>query len=120
MRARVPQDVDLEDKLIYGLTPLRFGYLVVAGLTAICIWKLGFLPAAARLLPCLVVAVGGALLACGRWRGRPCDRLLADAVLFFRRNYRVEWRGSAERRRLEVSPLPLHGLWVPVRQERER
>ena len=30
MRAHVPQDVDLEDKLIYGLTPVRFGYLVIA------------------------------------------------------------------------------------------
>ena len=30
MRARVPQDVDLEDTLVLGLSPTRFGYLVIA------------------------------------------------------------------------------------------
>ena len=30
MPARVPLDVDLEDKLIYGLTPMRLAYLVVS------------------------------------------------------------------------------------------
>ena len=108
MRARVPQDVDLEDKLIYGLTPIRFGYLVIAGLGTICIWRLGFLPPAVRLLPCLFSAGAGLLLAFGRWRGRPCDRFLADAVLFFRRNYRVQW--GAGRRRLEAPPLALGGV----------
>src|SRR5207245_534446 len=30
MPARVPLDVDLEDKLLYGLTPIRLVYLVVS------------------------------------------------------------------------------------------
>ena len=34
MRARVPLDVDLEDRIVYGLTPIRLAYVVVAGLCA--------------------------------------------------------------------------------------
>src|SRR5919202_2895310 len=98
MRARVPQDVDLEDKLVYGLTPIRFGYLVIAGLGAISAWNLELLPAPVRLRACLLVAAGGVLLAWGRWRGRPLDRFLADAVVFLRRNYRLGI-GLSRRRR---------------------
>ena len=106
MRARVPQDVDLEDKLVYGLTPIRFGYLVIAGLGAISVWNLRLLPAPLRLLACLLVAGGGVLLVWGRWRGRPPDRLLADAVVFLRRNYRLGM-GFSRRRSVQLAPLPL-------------
>jgi hypothetical protein len=89
MAVRAPQDVDLEDKLIYGLSPLRFAYLVVAALTCLCTWRLETLPAALRLPMCLAVIAAGAGLAWGRWRGQPSDRCLLDAVLFARRNYHV-------------------------------
>src|SRR5438105_2487341 len=39
MRARIPLDVDLEDKLIYGLSPLRFAYVLVAGVAAMAIGR---------------------------------------------------------------------------------
>src|SRR5215472_1631685 len=89
MAVRAPQDVDLEDKLIYGLSPLRFAYLVVAALTCLCTWRLEALPALARLPLCLAVIAAGAALAWGRWKGQPADRCLRDAVLFARRNYHV-------------------------------
>lgn len=100
MRARVPQDVDLEDKLLYGLTPGRFGYLVIAGLGAVMVWNLGVLPVLVRAPGCLLLGCCGALLAWGHWRGRPVDRLLADAALYFCRNYR-----PTVRRRRRMRPL---------------
>ena len=104
MGARVPQDVDLEDKLIYGLSPLRFGYVVVAALGVLSLWRLEAVPAGLRLLPCFVLAAGGALLAWGRWRGRPLDAWLLDLTVFARRNYRLclSWQ---RRRRQSVVPL---------------
>jgi hypothetical protein len=102
MRARVPQDVDLEDKLLYGLTPVRFGYLVIAGLAAVMVWNLGVLPILVRAPGCLLLGGFGALLAWGRWRGRPIDRFSADAALYLCNNYRPNvWR----RRRRKVRPL---------------
>ena len=90
MRASVPQDVDLEDRLVYGLTPTRFGYLVVAALGAMSLWSLRWVPLAARLAPCVLLPVAAAALAWGRWRGRPLDRLTLDVAIFLRRNYRVQ------------------------------
>lgn len=103
MRARVPQDVDLEDKLIYGLSPLRFAYLVVAALGALSLWRLEALSAGIRLIPCLILATAGGVLAWGRFRGRTLDGWLLDLAVFARRNYRLQlsWR----RRESTVVPL---------------
>lgn len=96
MRARVPQDVDLEDKLIYGLSPLRFAYLVVGALGALSLWRLESL-SGIRLIPCLLLATAGGLLAWGRFRGRSLDGWLLDLAVFARRNYRLQlsWRRRA-------------------------
>ncbi len=90
MTARVPQDVDLEDTLIYGLSPIRFGYLVVAALATLALWRAAALPGPARALVCLVLPAGGAVLAWGTWRGRHVDGWLVDLAIFVRRNYRFE------------------------------
>src|SRR5215510_2192830 len=89
MRARVPQDVDLEDRLIYGLSPLRFGYLVVGVLGALSLWRVEAVAPGLRALPCLALAGGTAAMAWGRWQGRGLDRWLVDLAVFVRRNYRV-------------------------------
>jgi PrgI family protein len=107
MRARMPQDVDLEDKLIYGLTPVRFGYLVIAALTAVLLWNLAGLPAYLRLPGCLALCAAGALLGWGRFAGRPADRFLADALLFFGRTYRIRRR---HRRWSEIVPVSLRAI----------
>jgi PrgI family protein len=97
MRARVPQDVDLEDKLIYGLSPLRFAYLVVGALGALSLWRLESLSVGIRLIPCLLLATAGGVLAWGRFRGRSLDGWLLDLAVFARRNYRLQlsWRRRA-------------------------
>ena len=38
MRAKAPLDVDLEDKLLYGLTPMRLAYLVVGLVAGFGLW----------------------------------------------------------------------------------
>ena len=90
-KARVPLDVDLEDRLIYGLSPLRFAYVVVAGLAAFGCWSSGgggWVRAA--LASCLAVA--GASFAWGGWRGRPLDRWTLDIAIYLRSNYRLRVR----------------------------
>jgi hypothetical protein len=104
MRASVPQDVDLEDRLIFGLTPVRFGYLVVAVLGAMSLWGLHWLPVVARLVPCLLLIGAAAALAWGRWRGRPLDRLVVDVAVFLRRNYRLQVVDGFQRRARLPSP----------------
>jgi len=95
----VPQDVDLEDRLIYGLTPVRFGYLVIAVLGALSCWHLELAPAPLRGAACATLLAVGALAAWGRWRGHPVDRLAWDLLIYCRRNLTagiggtVPWRG---------------------------
>ena len=102
MNARVPQDVDLEDRLIYGLSPIRFGYLVIAVLGTLSLWRLEALPPWLRAGPCLVVLAAGAVLAWGHWRGRAVDRWLLDVAVFVRRNYALGLHPSQPRRGVAV------------------
>lgn len=89
MGARIPQDVDLEDRLIYGLTPVRLGYLVIAALGTLSVWGLKVVPLAPRAVACAVIVALGVGLAWGRWAGRPADRWVADVAVFVQRNYRI-------------------------------
>src|ERR1700730_5854330 len=94
MTARAPLDVDLEDKLLYGLTPMRLGYAVLALLGALAMWSTRLVAAPARPAACLVVLAGGAALAWGRWRGRAVDGWLTDIAAFVTRTKRVVWNES--------------------------
>jgi hypothetical protein len=97
MNARVPQDVDLEDRLIYGLSPVRFGYLVIAVLGALTVWRLDALSPWLRAVPCLLLLGLGVGLAWGRWRGRALDRWLIDLCVYVRRNYALRLRPRRRR-----------------------
>jgi hypothetical protein len=102
MRARAPLDVDLEDKLLYGLTPTRLAYLVLALLAAFALWSSPWAPSPARAASCLLVAAVGAIAAWGRWRGRAVDAWFEDISLFVINNYRLalnrSWTRWFERR----------------------
>jgi len=67
MPARVPLDVDLEDRLLYGLTPIRLAYVVLAVLAALALWSSSWLVVPARGLVAAIVLLVGAALAWGRW-----------------------------------------------------
>ena len=87
MHARVPLDVDLEDKLLYGLTPIRLGYLVVGLLAAFAVWSTHWALLPVRAASALIVAAFGASAAWGKWRGRAVDGWMADAFVYVVANY---------------------------------
>jgi hypothetical protein len=95
MRARVPLDVDLEDRLLYGLTPIRLAYIVLAVLAALALWSSSSLVAPARGFASAVVLIVGAALAWGRWRGRPADAWLTDFAQFVLSTQRLRWERPA-------------------------
>ena len=97
MPARVPLDVDLEDRLLYGLTPIRLGYAVGALLMAFALWSSPWAPAALRATAAVLVIGVGAVVSWGRWRGTPADAWLVNFVLFVTRTHRLVWTGPQMR-----------------------
>ena len=92
VQARAPLDIDLEDKLLYGLTATRLAYVVIAFLAAFAIWSSRWAPDAARACASLFMAGVGAVAAWGRWRGRGFDGWAWDLGVFAARRYRMAWR----------------------------
>jgi hypothetical protein len=91
MRARAPLDVDLEDKLLYGLTPMRLAYLVMALLGGFALWSSPWAPSPLRAIACFFVVGIGAAAAWGRWRGRAVDEWVADLSIFVINTRQVAW-----------------------------
>jgi hypothetical protein len=91
MPARVPLDVDLEDRLLYGLTPARLAYAVIALLAGFALWSSSWGPIALRSAAALLVIGIGAVVSWGRWRGTPADIWVVDLALFIGRTHRVTW-----------------------------
>jgi len=89
MPARVPLDVDLEDRLLYGLTPTRLAYLVISLIVGFALWSSSWANTPIRATTALVVVVAGAGIAWGRWRGRPADAWLVDVAMFTARTHRI-------------------------------
>jgi hypothetical protein len=101
MPARVPLDVDLEDRLLYGLTPTRLGYLVISLIVGFALWSSPWAITPLRAGAALIVVATGAVISWGRWRGRRADALLVDIATFTARTHRIsinkwllrmEWR----------------------------
>lgn len=122
MSARVPLDVDLEDRLLYGLTPAHLAYMVVALLAGFAIWSSHWAPAPVRAFASLAVIGVGAVVAWGRWRGRAADAWMVDAVLFTVRCHRLVWNERwllsrpvlRAKRSLQPEPQPLMVEAEPV------
>lgn len=92
MRARVPLDVDLEDRLLYGLTPVRLGYLVLSLLAGIAAWSTAWMPIYLRVPLSLLAVSAGGVLAWGKWRGRAADSWAIDLIRFVVWSRRIVWR----------------------------
>ena len=92
MRARVPLDVDLEDRLVWGLTPIRLGYVALGVLAAMAVWSMSGVTPIARMPLATLILAAGAALAWGRFRGRPVDSWLIDFALFAWSTRHVKWR----------------------------
>ena len=89
MPARVPLDVDLEDRLLYGLTPTRLAYIVISLIVAFALWSSSWGSAPLRGAAATAVVVVGAAVAWGRWRGRPADALIVDIATYVVRTHRI-------------------------------
>ncbi|OLC64569.1 MAG: hypothetical protein AUH69_11915 [Actinobacteria bacterium 13_1_40CM_4_65_12] len=89
MPARIPLDVDLEDKLLYGLTPMRLAYLVVSLLGGFSLWSSEWSAQPVRASACVAVIGLGMAMAWGRWRARAADQWLTDLAIFITRRYRI-------------------------------
>jgi hypothetical protein len=89
MHAKAPLDIDLEDKLLYGMTPIRLAYLAVALVAGFALWSSPWAPSPVRMITGVVVVAIGAALAWGRWRGRPADAWVADISTFIVSNHRL-------------------------------
>ena len=98
MPARVPLDVDLEDRLLYGLTPIRLAYAVGALLVAFALWSSPWGPVVLRAVASSIVIGLGAILAWGRWRGTPADVWIVDLAWFASRTRTLTWTGPMARR----------------------
>lgn len=110
-----PLDLDLEDRLIYGLSPQRFGYLVLAGLAAMAVWSQRWLPGGIRIGLCIPPLILGVAFAWGGWRGRSLDLQVYDAALFMTRNYRLEIRRQVPRAAPPVALPPPISQFDPLR-----
>jgi hypothetical protein len=102
MPARVPLDVDLDDKLLYGLTPTRLAYVILAFLSGFALWSTPWAPTPVRAAAALFVVGAGAALAWGRWRSRAADSWITDIALFVTRTYCVTWNEGWVKRLLRV------------------
>jgi hypothetical protein len=107
MPARVPLDVDLEDRLLYGLTPIRLAYAVGALLAAFALWSSPWGPRGLRAAAAILVIGIGAVLSWGRWRGTPAAAWVVNFVLFAARSHCLIWTGPKVRisRRLASSKV---------------
>jgi hypothetical protein len=123
--ARIPLDVDLEDRLVYGLSPQRFGYAALALLAAMAAWR--GLPGLWGSSLAGLTALAGAALAWGRWGGRGFDAWAVASVRYALRTYRVEvdrrpldrmaarLAGRRRRPRLAAPPRRPPSEWTPRR-----
>jgi hypothetical protein len=82
--------------LLYGLTPTRLAYLVIALLAGFALWSSSWAPLPVRGSAALLVILLGAAVSWGRWQGRPADVWLIDMALFAARTRQLTWkkRGS--------------------------
>ena len=108
MRATAPLDVDLEDKLLYGLTPMRLAYLVIGLVAGFALWSSPWAPPPVRAFACAAVVAISAIAAWGRWRGRAVDGWAADLSLFVISTHRVavdrQWFGRLRPRTTRAAP----------------
>ena len=96
MRARIPAGIDLEDRLLYGLSPARLGYVVVLLILAAWFWRQP-LWVPLRVVPGFLLL--GAAAAVGWWThdGRHLDAWAEDLVrhLFTCFRLEVDWHALA-------------------------
>lgn len=116
MRARIPAGIDLEDKLLYGLSPARLGYVTVSLVAAI--WTLrqpALLPV--RVVAALLLLAAGGAAGWMRRDGRHLDSWAVDLGRHVVRRYRIDVGPAAAAGRSGRKLLP---WWRWRRRPRHR
>ncbi len=119
MPARVPLDVDLEDRLLYGLTPVRLAYMVIAVVTGLALWSSRWSPIPVRAVAAVACIGIGAVASWGSWRGRAADAWIVDLALFAVRTHRLVWNRKW-RRALARKPAHVADAVEPEELEEAR
>src|ERR1700716_3898441 len=93
MRARIPAGIDLEDRLLYGLSPARLGY--VAGLAVLASWcwrQQVWVPL--RIAPAILLLAAAGAVGWVRHDGRHLDAWAEDLGRHLIARYRVvvDWQ----------------------------
>ena len=99
--------MDLEDKLLYGLTPIRLAYVVLSLLAGFALWSSQWAPSPVRAVACTAVVVIGSVAAWGKWRGRAVDAWVGNLLLFVISTHRIAWnKGRSRRSARPPAPSP--------------
>jgi hypothetical protein len=98
VRARIPAGIDLEDRLLYGLSPARLGYVFVMLVIAAWFWRQPFWTPL-RVVPGLMLLGGAAAVGWWKHEGRHLDAWAEDLVRHLLACYRLEvdWPALARR-----------------------
>ena len=89
----IPTHLNVEDKLVFGLTARQFLYVLVAASLAYGLWEqTAEAPEAVRGFVTLACLLVGAALALVRPFGRPLEEWLLAGVIYFARPRRTTWQ----------------------------
>jgi hypothetical protein len=89
MRARIPAGIDLEDRLLYGLSPARLGYVAGLAVLASWCWRQPVWTPLRLVSAVLLLGLAGAV-GWLRHEGRHLDAWAADLARHALKRYRVE------------------------------
>lgn len=96
MQFRVPQFIDIEDKIFGPFTLKQFGYMVGAGGFTFLIWK--FVPH--LIAPFLIIPIAGLFLALGfvKFNNRPFGDILESAFTYYTTTRIYTWKQPEEKK----------------------
>ena len=113
-RVRLPADVELEDRLAFGLTFRQLVILAAGALVAysVYVFAASLLPAPLAVALATPIALAAGLLAIGRFEGLPADRVALTAARFLRspRRHVLAPEGLAP----PLPGLPTQGRLAPL------
>jgi uncharacterized membrane protein len=84
---------------MYGLTPTRLAYLVIALVAGLALWSSSWALAPVRGGVATSLIGVGVVAAWGRFRRRAVDEWAVDGVLFLLATHRLRWTGGRSWRR---------------------
>ena len=101
MRTRIPAGIDLEDRLLYGLSPARLGYVAGFAVLASWCWRQPVW-GPLRVLAAVVLLAAAGAVGWLRYDGRHLDAWAEDLVRHARARYSivVDWSALS---RLQVA-----------------